>query len=426
MFKSFGKVFVVSLIVVALTAPLAFGTTARVRTLAESGDYLNDDSNVFRWYATLPSYSNLVMAEVGTYQGYTAFHQALGITHACGEDGKYGTWAVFLMDNLMDNSFYTVTPYASYNMLQTPLPFDMFPTNKFAIQWGKEFESLALGLGFTRSDMSSEYTDAIDQKLQSSFTSFGGGIRGDLGDAAYADLAVTVGIIGGEIDMGDGSGKLDFDKKTAFDVGARMFYEWKDYATLVPLVNFQMLEFAWNLPEGYVLDEDGHGDKVNNFSIGLMLNMDVNTNNMIIFGVEFQRMKWEPSIADTAADAFKEYTETHLPTFRLALESDVKPWLTARVGAKKHLIKEKYKWVGGDEETYTDSYFDWYLGCGFHIAEFDVDCELGPEAPFSMGYWLTGHTAYPNYGYYPYATTGAAQPSYGDGPITRISATYHF
>ena len=110
MFKSFGKVFVVSLVIVALTAPLAFGTTARVRSLARSGDYLNDDSNVFRWYATLPSYSNLVMAEVGTYSGYDAESQALGVTYACGEDGQYGTFGVFLMHNITDDGFYKTTP----------------------------------------------------------------------------------------------------------------------------------------------------------------------------------------------------------------------------------------------------------------------------------------------------------------------------
>ena len=88
--KSFGKVILVSLLIVAMAAPLAFATTARQNTLARSGDYINDDSNIFRWYATLPSYSNMVMAEVGTYDGFSAFHQALGVTYSCGENGKYG------------------------------------------------------------------------------------------------------------------------------------------------------------------------------------------------------------------------------------------------------------------------------------------------------------------------------------------------
>jgi hypothetical protein len=414
MFKSFGKVFVVSLLVVAMTAPLAFGTTARVRTLAHSGDYLNDDSNVFRWYATLPSYSNLVMAEVGTYAFYEAFHQALGITHACGDDGKYGTFGVFLMHNVTDDGFFMTSPVGFQDL---PLPFNM-PDNKFAIQWGKEFEGLALGLGFTRSD------DGVSNSFQSSisFTTFGGGIRTDLGDNAYADLALTIGFAGGEniVDQSGAPDTADFDKKNVFDVAARIFYEWQDYATLVPLFDFQMVEFALENPS-YL----GHGDKATAFRFGVLMNMDVNTNNMIIFGVEFQRVKWEPSLPDTSDGSISEVTATYLPTFRLALESDVKSWLTARVGAKKELIKETFQYVGSEDETYTFSDFDWFLGVGFHIAEFDIDCELGPEAPFSLGYWMTGHTAYPNSGY-PFATTGAAQPGFGEGPITRISATYHF
>ncbi len=412
MSKTIGKVCVVSLLIVALAVSFAFATTSRQNSLARSGDYINDDSNIFRWYGTLPSYSDLVLAEVGTHERFgDAEHQALGVTYSCGEEARFGTWGVFLFNSLDEYGFYVA------HSLVTPwlVGFLEAPRNKFAIQWGYEFEKLAVGLGFTRSDESSkdETVDPVDEDKMS-FTTVGAGIRADVSEKAYADVAFTVGFAGYESQSAVDT--IEIDKKLSFDIAARMFYEWKDYATVVPLVDFQFFEFA--LKDMLA----PHGDKGNAFRVGAALNIDVNTDNLLIFALEFQHIKWEYSIPDTTSDELGEWSVTYLPTIRLALESDVKPWLTARLGASKHLEKYVEKNNGGQEYTGVDSYFNWFLGVGFHIAEFDIDAELGPEMPFSIGYWLTGYTAYPSgYGW------GVEQAN-GDynTPIGRISAVYHF
>jgi hypothetical protein len=54
--------------------------------------------------------------------------------------------------------------------------------------------------------------------------------------------------------------------------------------------------------------------------------------------------------------------------------------------------------------------FDWFLGCGFNVAEWTVDLELAHETPFNLGYWLTGYSNYDTAG----------------GPIGRISAVYNY
>ncbi len=422
MFKAFGKVFLVSLIVVALMSPLAFATTARVNSLARSGDYLNDDSNVFRWYGTLASYSNLVMAELGTYDMYNAYHQALGVTHACAEDGKYGTWGVFLLHNITDNNFFGVvnplpTPWLEDETIPPPWYNDVeVPDNKFALSWGKEFEEFAVGLSFTRSDIGWEDNryDPVEEG-SISFTTVGAGLRADLGENAYADFAATLGLAGG-----GWTDSTEFDKKNAFDIAGRVFWEWKDYATLVPLIEFVMYEYAL---DGQDIP---HGDKGTAFRLGLAMNLDVNSNNLLIFGLEFMHEKLEYSYPDTVDTSTKDWKALTLPLIRLALESDVKPWLTVRVGALKDLWKGTASNVEGKEWFETYSWFEWFLGCGFHVAEFDIDCELGPELPFSLGYWLTGHTAYPRYPYGIGTDAEAQENGYGYGPVTRISATYHF
>lgn len=401
MVKAFSKVLILSLLVVALAAP-AFATTARVNSLAGTGDYMNDDSNMFRWYGVLPSYANLVMMEVGSWDG-SVEHRGIGVTHACGDEGKWGTWGFWLLEDAVnDDSFFMNTPIWNAAMGYSSVGVGM-PYSKFVVAWGKEFEMMSLGLNFTRSDLSVE-DETVDPIARTnwSFTTVGAGIRADVGDDAYTDLAFTIGFGGYDV---EGPATVSLDKKTAFDISARMFYEWRDNVTLVPVVEYMQMEYALDN------DTEPFGDKVKGFKGGLAMNMDVNTNNMFIWGAQIEYFKWEYSSPGDAVDEFKMW---NLPRFFMALESNIKPWLTARVGAWKAL--EKFTDTMGDESDppvasdykVTGTDFEWFLGVGFHVAEFDIDCELGADAPFNMGYWLTGYENWDN------------------EPISRISATYHF
>ena len=58
------KAIMLAVLVLAF-ASAAFATTSRVLSLANAAPYMNDDSDVFRWYGTLSSYNNMVMAEGG-------------------------------------------------------------------------------------------------------------------------------------------------------------------------------------------------------------------------------------------------------------------------------------------------------------------------------------------------------------------------
>ncbi|MBI4720631.1 MAG: hypothetical protein HY770_05330 [Chitinivibrionia bacterium] len=409
MIKAFSRVLLLSLFVVALAAPV-YATTARVNSLGGVGDYINDDSNMFRWYGVLPSYANLVMMEVGTYDGYDDVeHQAMGVTHACGEEGKWGTWALFLLqDAINDDSFFMNSPIYGAGWGYQEIGIGM-PYNKLALAWGKEFEAMSIGLNFTRSDLSveNEATDPVS-KSEWAFTTVGVGVRADIGDAAYTDLAATVGF--GGYDVSGVATDVTLDKKMALDFAARLFYEWKDNVTLVPVIDYFQYDYALEY-EGQV---EPFGDKVKGFFVGGAMNIDVNTNNLLLVGAQAEYVKWEPSSAGESNEAWKMWT---LPRFFIALESNVKPWLTARVGSWKALDKTTSTSDSEDDPPiaqdykYTSADFAWFMGVGFHIAEFDIDCELANETPFNLGYWLTGYESW---------------DSDYSGPVSRISANYHF
>ncbi len=401
MFKV-GKVLVLSLLVVGLCAPLALATTSRVQALAGTSSYINDDSDIFRWYGTLPSYSKMVMAEVGDIMvsseyGTSDLYQALGFTHNWGEDHWLGTWGVFLMRNSIEDQSYFL-----YNPTPTLGLGPVHPSTKFALAWGKDLGGLSLGVMFTRSDVMEKFPGGDEESLN--FMTLGAGVRWDMNDKAYTDLAITLAMAGGDTLGG-------FDSNMAYNIEGRFFWEFLDDATLVPFIHYSAADFSL---------EDvaaSSGDKWSDLMVGASLNFDVNTNNMLVFAGEVEFYNWEPS--KKASGDQEEFSAEALPRFYIALESDITSWFTARVGATKTMAKITVKDSAGEETEFTniENYasfeeisaddFAWFLGGGFHVGEWDIDAVFDPSMPFRLGYWLTGY-------------------SDSTPPVGRVSATYRF
>jgi hypothetical protein len=397
------RVLILSLLVVAM-ATSVMATTTRVNSLADTGTYIADDSNIFRWYGTLPSYSNMVMAEAGQAfptggSSTDVAFQALGMNHAIGEMGVIG---VYLLNNsIEDGSFYLYSPLETTSADGIPVQ-----TTKFAIMYGYEIEDvLAFGIGFTRSEGKLEVEGGAPALVASSFTTFGGGVRMDVGDAAYFDASLTYGTAGGEV--GPPNGDL-WSNSSSLAIEGRLFWEWLDDVTLVGhagWMNFDYLQAA-------VAPGATGGIKGNAFQLGVAANMDVNTNNMLVFAAEFIKYSDEPS--QKAAGDAQEFNATVLPWFRMALESDINSWLTTRVGATKMMLKTEDTDPAGDKTTDTGfntfgSDFEWFLGAGFHVGDWDVDMRFEHDVPFRLGYWLTGF--------------GGDDP---DPPVVRMSGTYRY
>lgn len=425
MLKNWSRIGLASFVVLLLGASAAFATTARVRSLANVGDYISDDSNVNRWYSTLPSFANQVNVELGNWSsGTLTDSRGMGWTQSCGENGKWGTYRVSLNENAIDNPgfwignpFYQVHNPTDKGGLNDPTgTHNVTPVNKWDLAGGWNLgDNAALGVSFTYSSWGYSNTaaqiDASDKYL-----TLGAGASWTNNDNMTVDGVVTFGNASG--DVNEGTATTKWDKKTAFEVGARMFYDWKDNVTLVPMAEFATSNFA--LASTPTAIAPPNGQKITDFMLGLGMNMDVNQNNMLVFALEYMHRKAEYSNPDTTAASFKEDTYQYLPTIRMALESHITSWLTTRVGAVKYLVKETQKTVGGDETQATPLHpyddfmptgFDWFLGCGFNVAEWTIDMELAAETPFSLGYWLTGYSAW---------------GGFSTGPVARISAVYNY
>lgn len=435
------KLFVIALVLAFASSAMA--TESRQIALGGAGNYIEDDYNIFAWPGTLPSYANIVWISINAKQydewewdwydgewdkdnqeylddGHLnpdGMMTTMGATYGLGDEMKYGVLGMFFTHqapglNPFGMSWYDVELWPGAGTFGWPVD------NKFTIMYGYAMEGLSFGLTLSRSDESMKVEGnfgILDQEMMegefhTAYTSIGAGLRFDVGDAAYADLAFDINFASYTDDyVGSYCGEETEDANMMWGVKARMFYEWTDAITWVPYFHIRSLDFSTKYDNDDCMN---FGDKAFMFDLGIGANIAVNEDNLIVIAIEpFSHLKREPSEMPEGGSI--EFKRLVLPRFIMGLESDVKDWLTFRAGAMKSLVKDEWTGSAGDDEvTLTETYadFNFYMGLGFHVGDFDIDCLLNTELPLHMGYWLTGY-----------------QPEDGEElPVYMISAKYHF
>jgi hypothetical protein len=431
MLKNWSKIALASVLVLMLGAAVANATTARVRSLANVGDYISDDSAVNRWYSTLVSFANQVNAEMGDWTGTDLTDsRGLGWNFAAGEDGKWGTYRLSLNEaSLSHPGFWIGNPFYQFHapnengfpfVGDLDFPYTETPLNRWDIAGAWEIgESFALGASITESKWSFS-DDAAGIESDNSWLVIGLGGTWTNNEDMVLDVLFNFGNAGGATSNSIAGTNQEWDSGTAFEIAGRLFYDWKDNLTVVPVVDFATSDYS--LTETPVALPTPNGQKTTDFLIGVGLNMDVNQDNMLVCAVEWLDHKTEYSNEDTTAAAVAKVSANILPNIRLSLESQITSWLTTRIGATKSIGSIKSEANNGDEIKDTPGTptpffdvdgFEWFLGAGFTFAEWTVDLELAPETPFGLGYWLTGYNQ-------------IWDDTAGFGPVGRISAAYNY
>ncbi|HVO76670.1 MAG TPA: hypothetical protein VMT60_01670, partial [Candidatus Bathyarchaeia archaeon] len=190
------------LLLVAVAVP-ALATDARQQALAGTGNYIEDDYNIFTWYATLPSYSNTIWIGLNYYNYYydaavTTSNQVgaqplannyayMGASYGLGKEGKYGTLAMFYTDSSPGlNMFWGNWSGASV--------FSESADQKWTVMYAYPMEKMSIGLSFNRADWSYKNEDrtSTTEEHYLSYTTFGAGVRFDMGEKDYIDLAADL------------------------------------------------------------------------------------------------------------------------------------------------------------------------------------------------------------------------------------------
>ncbi|MCD6380528.1 hypothetical protein J7M07_08820 [bacterium] len=406
--RKFFEVTLAVIMIAALAVPV-MATNSRLEALGDVGNYIEDDANIFNWPATLPSYANIVLVDLMYH------HDAMyGFIYGLGEYGDYGTIGLFFMESTRGpNDIWDNVSAPGYWKDYDCYDYSLY--NKYDLVYAYEMDKMTLGLRFSRASELSSYDDPVDTNDEEdsyAYTTIGASVRMDINDDMYADLGFDYTMVS-YTDENTGYGDITDDAGMKMDFNARLFYDYNETITLVPYVGFGMAEYNLKADSAaaYFGGDLMSGVKAMNFTLGIAADFKVNEDNMLVFGIEpFRYMKAEPSEYATGVTGSWEGSIVTMPRFLLALETDVKDWLTVRTGCTKSLNKMKSTTNDGTDdyiEEETEAPFNWHLGLAFHVSDFDIDCVLTDEAPFEMGYWLTGKEA-------------------DSDVITRISAVYHF
>ena len=424
------KLFVLTLVlaVAIMFASPAMATKSRLTAMGGVDNYIEDDYNIFNWPATLPSYANILTIELinddyyhwsfapspsqGDYNDAGWYGNSVsamfGLIKGLGEDNQYGALGLFLMEVAPG-----LNPWSDEieGLWDDAALFSWPVYNKFTLMYGYAMDGLSFGLGFSRSDEgATEEWEGFDGEIHWAYTTLSAGVRFDIGDKAYGDVAFDYSMAS-YTEKPTSWGEISEDANSMYGIKARVFYDWNDYLTIIPYFGLKMWNFSLQADSTGYFDEC-YGSKGLSIDFGIGTDWTVNDENTIIVAIEpYSYTKLEPSECEAGYEI--QGTMTTIPRFLLALESEITDWLTLRTGCIKELNKIEMKSAYEDSEykmTYTEACFDWFFGFGFDIADFEFDCVVHEQVPFSLGYWLTGY-----------------QPDTDEEtPVWMISAKYHF
>ncbi len=379
-----------------LPAGVSFASDARLDALGIQREYVEDYFN-FRVFPTVAArYQNLVTASLGSADansGQTFGNHSVGVIGA-GDNTSYGVFAVYL------NQAATYDRFFVRDEQDNAIPSEM---SDIDLTWAKNFSKVTTGLSLRWTDSSVKQGDAESKPLTRGITGGGtnslsvtGGLKFDVGTTDNVELAVDLTSITWMLTNSAGDVITEDAGNLSYRLSARMMNQMSKGNMLVPVVIYQHLDAT--------AQGDADDTYSNRLNVGAALQHEVNGNDLLIMGLAANYLKRKTY---TGAEMSAEFSRWDLPAMFIALEFDVYPWLTGRVGATKTVDISKVNAPGDnvpDRDTLSSRYF-FGFGMGLHFEHFDVDATVNPDAVFTGGYLFSGKSAY---------------------PLTSITGTYYF
>jgi hypothetical protein len=393
----------VAVLILAAAAP-GNATQARLRTLGDGAAYLEDDSNVLFWFASLIDYPDQIVLDLGhlDHDAGGSLNRSLvgpagGLHARLDQAGRWGSVGLYIQEML---------PAGAPGGAITLLGARSFGTFSFGAKamFSSHFEG-------------SNATDFYGHGEGLYFHVFGLASRLDLADGLYGDIA-------GEI-VNTQSDAIEEDlwhlpaqqTSTSWSARTRWFLGLNEKAALVPVFGHRRDD-----RQVFAAALDAPADRrARRTAVGLGLNLIPDPDNLVVVSSELcwgreqhdrlpeQAVFYEYDRSDFA------YKEVHA---RVGLETVVLPWLTVR-GALQYwrLQHEHDRWRGGGGLGPVDRWREdrsitvltpITLGVGLHAGPFQADLVFNAR-------WVE------TYGTFPFGPQEAARGTY-----TGINLGYRF
>ncbi len=308
---------------------IATATTARTTALGGRSDFFTDDANTRRWCAVVGDYPDLATLESGHFDLGGGYHNQWGAIvsgpgvrlHAkLDAAGRRGTLGFFLngrQDDMDPGSLHHSRLAGSLEGI-----------------YARRCGPATLALQYRRASSTTDLADLGGPStgvLKATRSDLGGGLRMNLGSRAMLDLAGELRGISQDVpaalaNIADGA----LDGWGSFDLRGRAFIGLGDRIALVPVAEY--------IHEHFRLVQD-FADGMNSSNIdrelvhlGLGLNFFANLDNMLVLSGEFMGAG-DNAREGLPADSPGGQLIDQAIVLRLAFESRLNPWLTARGSA---------------------------------------------------------------------------------------------
>jgi hypothetical protein len=377
--------FSAALLVVAAGCAMAVsarGTPTRVQSLGGGGDYFEDDGNVLRWYGSLGDYPNLVVLGSGHFNPVNGYEDedgkklsgpGAGVHVRFGPTGRWGTGGLYVHaqgDDSDPGSLHREYLTGSFSGLYCvplgPVQVGLMArrTDETEFQ-GADGELIALRFGYERTR-----------------TDLGLGVRFDLSDRAYVDLAGDVRNIK---DSAWGSDPLnsswqteEFDSWDNFGLRARGFVAVGERWVLAPLLEYVSEDFTGTgLASGSLYRETSDNDG-RLFRGGAALEYYPDADAFLLLSLEFLDGRIDHQLRELDGTPTALWVEDYrIFSIRVAYEVRVAFWMTLRAASGYEHIDN----AGTFFLPRTGGAFPLSLGAGMNLKSLTLDLALTDREP---------------------------------------------
>jgi hypothetical protein len=377
---------------------------------------------MFGWPSAVTSVGNLAYGELGP-------DYAMGAVLPNLWEGRYGTWALHLRE-------WTPSLGQGDNWNSNPDP-NSNSNQAFDLMWGRKFGTTSLGLQLNRSF--NGLTDEIpgttwtwsqdgalndfagysgrDPRLARNILGVGAGLGFEINAKTTADVSILYQARSFEQSQsGTGGGSYTDDGGSNYLIGFRANHKCTPTMVMVPVIKLYSFDLSSKTKGVTTTDKN----TVSGWQVGAAGNWTIGTNDLLILGATIAQnsLDQESDVLGYAYDLNNTYdgggfdfnpklkaTESVTPEIFMALETQVNPWLTLRMGATKavfHTTKVEGT-TGTVNETVTikDSPFSMNAGASIKLGTLTFDTVLNSnffQQPFAQllgNSYATGYPVFP-------------------------------
>jgi hypothetical protein len=337
-------------------------TETRVVSMGGVGFYVKDNSNIFFFPGAISMYSGQVIGEFRTKDSNNSY--TVGVNYPVNDNSVFGVY--------LNRPLAITIPAGVVNQVMLTHTTDLLYGMKMS-----QFD-----LGFRVALSLDAYKADTTEKESAHYFAFGVGASSE-----KMDLGLLFELPG--VDRKHDDSLENKWNGTAFGFNGRMFYG--DKTKIVPVAN---LKFS-STKADYRIDPEDSG-KVDfttmDLGLGVGLNHQIDNNNLLILGVEIFGLS---SLKEKINGGDETTTQTTtIPGLFMGLESQIKPWLTGRIGAAQVFQGTKVTVkppVGPKSETTTrSSDYKVYFGLGLHFGALVLDAAINEGLFFDGPNFVSG------------------------------------